>query len=129
MTAQLVIPRDASVYEGAGFRWMARITGGDGNNIAQADVSSIAFSVYDLADTSAASATGTLAVASVVFDALQTDSRWTVDSTGYNFAWDVAYTIFADGDTTYRLEVTFSPASGDPFHLVRDVPVVGLYRV
>lgn len=129
MSGPVVVPRDASVYEGSGVRWMARVTGGNGANIVQADVSSIAFSVYDLADTDAATATGALSVASVVFDSLQTDARWTVDSIGYNFAWDMAYTIFEDGGTTYRVEVTFTPASGDPFHLVRDFPVVGVYRV
>lgn len=107
---------------------MARVYGASGTAIVQADVSSIEYSVFDKADTSTATATGTLTAASVIFNTLQTDSRWGKDSTGYNFAWNVPASVFATGSKTYRIEVKITPTSGEPIHIVRDFPVVALNR-
>lgn len=120
------IPNDTTVFEDSGFRWMARVTGSDGNDVQQSDIDSISYSVYDLGDTSSPTATGTLDVLDVVFDTLQTDSRWSKDSTGYNFGWNVPSSVFAEGNKTYRIEVKFTPFDGEAFHLVRDVPTVTL---
>ena len=122
------IPNDVSVIEDSGCRWMARVLGADGDAIQQADVSSIAYSVYNKADLTTATATGTLVVSTVIYDTLQTDSRWTEDSTGYNFGWNVPASTFATGGVTYRIEVKITPASGEAMHIVRDVPVVALAR-
>ena len=49
----------------------------------------------------------------VMFDSLQTsDDRWTVDSTGFNFAWAAPATIVPDGGKTYHVQLTITPASG-----------------
>jgi hypothetical protein len=117
-----------TVFEDSGFSLMARVQGSDAANVQQADISSIAYSVFDLSDTTTATATGTLTVASVVFDSLQTDARWTEDSTGYNFRWDVPASIGATGDKVYRIEIAFTPASGEVFHAVFEARTVGLYR-
>lgn len=122
------IPNDVNVIEDSGVRWMARILGQSGSAIVQADVSSIVYSVYDKSDTTAATATGTLTVSDVIYNALQTDSRWGKDTTGYNFGWNVPASIFATGNKTYRIEVKITPASGEPIHIVRDFPVVALNR-
>lgn len=122
------IPNDAHVLEDSGLRWMARVRGNSGSNLVQADVTSIAFSVYNKADLTTATVTGTLNASDVIFDTLQTDSRWAKDSTGYNFGWNVPASIFATGNVTYRIEVKITPVSGEAFHLVRDVPVVGINR-
>ncbi|MDH3505418.1 MAG: hypothetical protein OEM58_12940, partial [Nitrospirota bacterium] len=94
--------------------------GGDGAVIQQADVSSIAYSVYDADDTSSPG-TGTLTVANVVYDALQTDARWTKDSTGYNFGWAAPASLFATGDKLYVVEILLTPASGENYHVVYHV--------
>jgi len=122
------IPNDVPVIEDSGLRWMARILGNDGDAIVQADISAIVYSVYNKADLTTATTTGTLTVSDVIFDTLQTDSRWGKDSTGYNFAWNVPASIFALGNVTYRIEVKLTPAAGEVMHLVRDVPVVALNR-
>ena len=103
MSAPLI---EFAVWEDSGASLMARITGNDATNIQQADVTTIAYTVSSLATdadtgvvTGTETATGTLTVSSVVFDTLQTDARWTLDSTGYNFRWDVPASIFATGDT------------------------------
>jgi hypothetical protein len=104
---------------------MARVIGEDAENLVQADVSSIDCTVWHVP-------TGTktepdVTVSSAVFNALQTDSRWTVDSTGYNFRFTVPAASFAKAGKT-RVEFKFTPASGQAFHVVFDVQVRALYR-
>lgn len=100
-----------TVFEDGAASFMARVTGPDGDNIVQADITSITFKVYDAGGTEAA--TGTLTMATVVFDTLQTDARWNpdIDTTGYNFRDDrVAGTFTAGG--RYTVEYKFTPTSG-----------------
>lgn len=105
-----------TVWEDGGASMMARVVGNAGANIVQADIQSIARNVF-IGTTLDAGPTA-LTVATVVFDTLQTDARWSIDSTGYNFRDDVAAAIFATGDTRYRLEYAFTPASGEVFQVV-----------
>ena len=115
-------------FEDSGISLMARITGTDAANIAQSDVSSIAYSVFDSNDYSTAVSTGALTVSNVVFNSLQTDARWTTDSTGYNFRWDMPASILTVGDRVYRVEITITPSSGEVYHVVFDVSTVPIYR-
>lgn len=71
---------------------MARIVGPGGVNITQADIATIKYSIYLLDDQDPDSRTPvtghsqiTLPVYQVIFNTLQTDATWTVDSVGYNF--------------------------------------------
>jgi len=123
----MVAPIPVTIYEDSGAYLMARVLGGDGAAVQQADVSSIAYSVYDMDDTSSP-ATGTLTVANVVYDTLQTDARWTKDSTGYNFGWAAAATLFPTGDKLYLAELLFTPASGEAYHLVFHVRTRAIIR-
>ncbi len=116
-----------TIWEDSGAYLMSRILGSDGAAIQQADVSSIAYSVYDMDDTSSPS-TGSLTVANVVYDTLQTDARWTKDSTGYNFGWAAGASLFAGGDKVYTVEVAFTPASGEVYHVVFQVRTRALLR-
>lgn len=68
-----------------------------------------------------------ITVASVIFDTLQTNSViWPEDSTGYNFKWDVPYTLLKKGGD-YEIEISFTPASGDPYPVVVQVAVESLH--
>jgi hypothetical protein len=117
-----------TTIEDSGFSLMARIQGVDAANIVQADISSIAYSIFDLADPTSATDTGSLTVASVVFDALQTDARWSEDETGYNFRWDVPASIPATGTKRYRFEIAFTPGSGEVFHALFESSTIALHR-
>ena len=119
----LPIITKASVFEDGGASLMARVVGNAGANIVQADITSISRAVYI---DSTLQATTAPVVATVVFDTLQTDARWAVDSTGYNFRQDVAASVFADGDTIYRVEYKFTPASGEVFWVVFDCLTVNV---
>jgi len=123
----MVSPIPVTIYEDSGAYLMARVLGGDGSAVQQSDISSIAYSVYDMDDTSSPG-TGSLTVANVVYDTLQTDSRWTTDTTGYNFGWSAPASLFATGDRVYKVEVLFTPASGEVFHVQWDVTTRSMLR-
>ncbi len=56
-----------------------------------------------------------LTVADVIFNALQTDPLWTVDTTGYNFrhVLDVsAHPAFTVAGRRYLVEYQLTPAAG-----------------
>lgn len=121
-------PIRGSVWEDSGCSLMARVLGVDGANITQASISSITYAVHN-ADTGAEVVASTsLTVASVVFDTLQTDSRWHVDSTGYNFRMDAPAASFPTGNTRYHVEVKFTPATGAVFHVVFEVAALQIFR-
>ena len=84
----------------------------DGSSAQKADITSIAYAVYDVDDPTSAIIEDDLVVADVFYDSLQTDSRWTIDSTGYNFAWAAPATICPDGGKRYRVQFTTTPAVG-----------------
>jgi hypothetical protein len=115
-----------SHWEDADLVLMARIRGLDAQEIIQSTISSISLKVFDLSSGEQVGATAALTVASVVFDILQTDDRWTKDGTGYNFRTTVSGAYFSPGDRDYRIEVVFTPATGSPFPLVCEVSVQNL---
>lgn len=106
------------IWEDSGYTVLARILGHDGLAIAQADVSTIAWTIAADSDRSTAVATGTLVVADVVYDALQTDdARWTLDTTGFNFATTMAATTVPVGGETYQLRYTFSADGSEVYQM------------
>ena len=65
-----------------------------------------------------------LAVGTTVFDALQNDSLWTVDSTGYNFRHEVDVSTneaFPQAGVSYQVRYELTPMTGQKvvfrFHL------------
>ena len=125
MMAAADIPQ-VTIFEDSGVSLMARIQGEDAANITEADVSAVSRDVY-ARETLIGESTA-LVVAGVVFDTLQTDARWTFDSTGYNFKDDIDETVFPNGDTVYRVEYLFTPTTGAKFHYVREVHTKNLVR-
>ena len=118
--ATLTEPTYATIMEDGGATMMARVVTADGTNLVQADLTGASVKVYDLnaADPAATVHTATLTIASVVFDALQTDDRWSADSTGYNFRDTRAASVFTTGGHRYRVEYSFDPTSGEDFWLI-----------
>ena len=115
----------SEAIEDSGHSVMNRITGNSAANITQADITSIAYTVHDTL-TGEQTVSGTLSKTTVIFDTLQTDARWTKDSTGYNFRYDIPASELPNGDRTYRFEIVFTPASGAVFTIIREVDVLGL---
>jgi len=100
------------VNEGTSPTIMGRFLIHDGSSAAQADITSCSYAVYDVDDPSEAVVSGDLVIADVFYDTLQTDARWTTDSTGYNFAWSAPVTAFPYGGKRYQVQFTTTPAVG-----------------
>lgn len=113
-----VIPTHFLVMEDGGAQTMARVLANDATNAQQADISSITYKVFDIDNSNTETATGTLTVSDVIFDTLQTDARWSVDTTGYNFRHEVPATAFPTGGNRYQIEYKCTPASGQVFWVV-----------
>lgn len=101
---------------------MARVYNHAAALLTQANVTSIAYSIYLLDDKDADSrtvVTGHSAVAlndtDVIFDTLQTDDLWTADTTGYNFKHVppiATNQAFTKAGRKYLVEYTITPSSG-----------------
>lgn len=98
---------DTAVYLMADVRWT------DGTRITQATTDSIVCRSVDLDDTSTAISQPSVTVSTSVFDSLQTDSRWTVNSTGYNFGFILPGAAIPDARKTYLVTFDFIPNSGE----------------
>lgn len=114
------------INEGSGALYLARISIWDASNAQQADITSITYAIYDLDSNAPESAigSGTLTVANVVFDTLQTDAVWTKDSTGYNFSHAIPEAELPNGGHRHRIVYTWTPVSGEPFTDVGEIDVL-----
>lgn len=129
-----------TALEDTGCSLMDRVYGNAGIAITQATITSIAYKVYEHTTKDAAIAVSggtlvagtasSLAVASVVFDALQTAAPWdaTADALGYNFRYDSPIVDRPTGGKWYRHEVVFTPAIGALFaavFIIECLPMAG----
>lgn len=119
------------VYEDHAPFIMDHIKGADGEDIAQADFSTITYTTIDR-KTEIISASGSLTIADVVFDTLQTsDARWTKNATGYNFAFTLPATALPTAGRLYEVDVEFTPTSGSAWatkYLIRTVRRLKQFR-
>lgn len=104
----------------------ARVVDSAGNNITQAAIAAIAYSVYlldkdwpqdrDNRTAVTGHSAGSVTVADAVLDTLETsDSRWDVDVTGYNFRHQIdvsSNACFAVAGRHYLVEYVITPMSG-----------------
>ena len=93
----------------------------EGNWIKRADLTSIACNVFD--NTSAtpdtAIATPSVTISSAIQDTPVTDGIiWSIDTTGYNFIFDMAATCFPTGGHEYQIEFPFVTTGGGKWTLV-----------
>lgn len=111
------IPTQARFTEDSGWTGLMRLELPSGLLATQATVASLTYTVHN---GSTQTASGTIAIATSIFDALQgaagSDARWTVDATGYNFRFEFPATCFPAPGKDYKVEVKTTPVSGEPFH-------------
>jgi len=113
-------------FQNTGIVLMSRVLGMDGTAITQASISSISALIRDMvAGTEEVIA---LDKTAVVFNTLQKDARWRRDSVGYNFRWGVP-AIKLPNATTYRIEITFIPTTGEQFVIAFEDETIDLAGV
>jgi hypothetical protein len=118
---------DATDIYGSAFKHgsatlLARIVGSRGANLVRADLRAAQYTVYLLDDQDADQRTPvaghtdvSLAIADILFDSLQLDSLWNVDTLGYNFCHVLDVSVnqaFAIADRRYLVEYRLTPQSG-----------------
>lgn len=105
------------------WKLMDRIEKQTGVPIVQADVSSIAYEIFDKND-DGIRFTGTLNIGSVIFDSPVTnDPDWTLSIGGYNFKtiWtNASPSGVPPAGRTYRYKIFFTCVDGTTFYLIRD---------
>ncbi|MEM9353744.1 MAG: hypothetical protein AAGA92_12085 [Planctomycetota bacterium] len=116
--------RDAygTVYNKGTAVLMARVVNASGQNLIRAHVSSISYSVFELSthgQDPQSPVTGhenvSLNANDCVFDTLQNDGSWSVDSTGYNFRHEIdvsAAEAFTSPGATYLVRYEVTPVQG-----------------
>lgn len=119
-------PTLGTIYEDTGLECMARIQSSSATYIGQATTSAITLAVFKNANTTA-TYTASLTVADVIYGTLQTDARWSLDSTGYNFRYSVVASVFDTGDATYRLEFKFTPTTGSQYFVIYEIDTVEVF--
>lgn len=112
----------AAVFKDGSATLLARVVGADGSAITQSDLSSAKYTVYLLDPNDPDSWTAvtghtdkSLVVADTIYDTLQTDALWDVDSTGYNLKHilDVSSNqAFDTAGKMYRVVFELTPTSG-----------------
>lgn len=100
----------------------------NGSNVTQSVLSSITCKVFDLNSSTRTTAvsTPTVTIASSVFDTLQTDGRWTVDATGYNFRHTIAASVISSAHR-YKIEYLFTGTGGEKFFVVFEASAQEVY--
>jgi hypothetical protein len=101
---------------------LARIVNSDGDEVQQADVSTVKYSVFEIDPCQPDNLTVvaghddvSLTVSDVIYDSLQTGGLWTVDSTGYNFRHEINVTsaeAFPKAGAQYQVRYELTPSAG-----------------
>lgn len=113
-------------FEDQAVALMDRVKNLAGAYITVASISTLTYKVYLCEDRDAViSASGEIVgtettltpIATYVFDALVTTAPWTADATGYNVRLDLPAAKRPTGGW-HRVELKFTPTTGDPFFVV-----------
>ena len=104
----------AVILEGQDATAMSRIEV-NGSNVTKSDIAAVSGIVRKIFDRTSdtpdtAISTDTIVRDDTIFDDLQTDDRWDVDDTGYNFKDRIPGGKFPDGHV-YRVEYQFTGSS------------------
>jgi len=111
-----------TVFKNGSATLLARVVGADGTPVTQASIASAVYSIelLDENDPDAGTAVAghsdvAVGVAALIYDTLQTDALWDVDSTGYNLKHVLDVFVnpaFAVAGRQYRITFRLTPTAG-----------------
>ncbi len=111
-----------TVFQNGSAILMARVVDSSAQTINRASVASIRYSIYELDKSDPGSLTPvvghdavSLTVDDVIYDTLQNDSFWTIDTTGYNFRHGIdvaANDAFSKAGKVYQIRYELTPVLG-----------------
>lgn len=105
--------------------FLARLHDHDGNRVTQASLASITWGAFN-SITGTSLGSGSLTIADVIYDALQTAAIWTADAVGFNFKARLPASAFATGDAIARVDFKFTDNNGDVFFVLYECEVVAV---
>ena len=115
-------PIQGIVYKGGSAILLARVFGADAAAITQASIDSIVYSIFEVDEDNVDSdipITGhdavTVLKTACIFNTLQTDALWDVDTTGYNFKHIVdvsSHAAFPQRGVSVRVRFELTPVMG-----------------
>ena len=101
---------------------MARVVNASGQTLNQASVSALEYTVYELTTDNPSglvAVTGhtgvVLTVSDVIYDSLQNNDAWTVDTEGYNFRHELDVSTneaFSEAGKVYQVRYELTPITG-----------------
>jgi len=111
-----------TVFQDSSAILMARVVDSGAQTINRTSVASLLYSVYELDKSDPESLLPVmghenvlLTVDEVIYDALQNDSFWTIDATGYNFRHEIdvaANEAFPKAGAVYQIRYELTPVLG-----------------
>ncbi len=109
-----------TVFQQATATLMARVENSTGANLDQAAVAEIAYTISvvghdETSSTIAGHENIALDKTAILYDALQNDSTWTVDSVGYNFRHEIdvsQHEAFPKAGVIYQVRYEVTPVTG-----------------
>ena len=115
------------VWKGSHAILMARIVDIDNILVNQGGVTGITCQVTQM-DNPTNFTQPSVVVASAVFNALQTDAKWTKDDLGYNFLFEITPDDIPLGEKTYRVEFTVTDINTKISHIVYEITTAPLFK-
>ena len=107
----------------SGLGILARLLIWDATVAQEADITTVEYAVYDADGNQLVALTDVGSLSGVVLDALATGTKWTADTTGYNFELVIPAASFTAVGRT-RIELKITPAVGAVFWELFEVDVI-----
>ena len=109
-------------WEDSGLICLAHVLGYNGATFGQSAINAVSYQVFDRDNSNTLTASGTPAVANVIFDTAQDDATWPYDD-GYNFRCVIPAASFPTGGHRYRVEFILDPSAAgeEDFPIVFDI--------
>lgn len=113
-----------TVWEGSTPVILARVQGIAGTNVTQASLSTLKYHVRNSSDVEVIASTA-LTIASIIFDAVQTDSGWDEDATGFNFKHQLGAASLPEAAEIYTVVYQFVDTAGAIWYMDADLTTKG----
>jgi hypothetical protein len=118
LNVDVLLPTLQPIFAGSVRVWRSHQINADGEDLVQADLTSLELEVFKESDASQVGS-WTLAIPDVIYDTLQTASgvvTWKADGDGFNLLHKTSPDMTPDAGETYLFIYKATPGDGDPWY-------------